>query len=147
MKKFKVVAASENKTVYFWIKIFDTHRELEIEAKRKDNERKYPKQTNRYYQESVGLCQKWESLYVENGMLYPYIGQILLTTDVKPNVVYHELVHAALWAYELLYGNKPLVNGPSDADWSMNDEENLAYLYGDVLSMMIAKLYRYKIWK
>jgi hypothetical protein len=77
----------------------------------------------------VGICHSWYSVYINpNGEEYEreWVNLIRLCREhLTPTIIAHEFAHAAQWIYSLDF--------PDDKEPMRSDNEEFAYLYGELL--------------
>ena len=86
----------------------------------------------------AGLCTRY---HIDGRELHGQtVATIYLSQDhLGAGVVSHEVTHAALHIYELVYGNNQLTTSNNLS------EENFAYTVGDLTSKIYKLLYKHKL--
>lgn len=95
------------------------------------------------FDETGGLYHPFEKYVRRNGKWKRTnnIGIVRFFLPVHPRVVYHEVLHAALWEYRLKHKRKCDFGREID-----KREEEMVHIYDQLLVMAIRKLYAQKIW-
>lgn len=91
------------------------------------------------FKECYGVSHRFERVRVDNDESDPHVSLIRLHKNfLRSGIIAHEVVHSALWIYELDNGK-----GPSMED--IEKEEEFCYIVGDLNARIINKLYEYKL--
>jgi len=122
---------------HFWVKIFKT--KADMRAYWQD----YDKRTGGVkegYDKAGGVTLAYRIFKTATtNKIEPEIGQILVSEEqMGGSTMGHELIHAALHAYEVIYKSRNIKN--------MEQEENFAYLFSDMHNELVNKMYDKKIW-
>lgn len=137
--------------MWFHVIVYPTTREM-IDAA---NEHTKETGEDMKYTGSAGVCHTYQRLKItEKGeeTLLNEIGTIRLAkTHLNTEVVSHEVLHAAMHLYRLLYGTEREYEGSShNADFGSGcnpQEENLCYLFGEMFRDMNLKLHNNNLWQ
>lgn len=151
MKTFKI--KSKQSKCYFKVIVYENIKQLRKDTKKYDALRKVKIKDNED-EEILGLCHSFERYKADKDGKFkrlPNIGIIRLAkTYLTTEIVAHEVVHAAMHNYRIDYGNEDIYNGTNgNANFGNNccdEEENFAYIYGELFRDITNKLYKYGLW-
>lgn len=135
IKKFKIFS-DKTPQVYFWVYVYENLDQLRDQASRFN--------PNENYDDCYGVCQPFKREIVkETGEIirHPNIGVIRILDKAGAEVSLHEIIHASLWNYRVCFG---------DANFGEEcsiDEENFAYICGQLYRSLVSKMYKFGIWK
>lgn len=148
LKKFKI--KSPQSDLWFWVIIYHTKKEMRKAAG--DHTEDTGERVD--FIRASGVCHTYERVRIApdgTEKILKEIGTIrLIKTELHTEVIAHEIVHAAMHLYRLLYGVENELDGSSHnasfGNGCNEDEENLAYLYGELFHCMNLKLHDHKLW-
>jgi hypothetical protein len=149
IKKFKIKSMQSDK--YFLVRIYPNVKELREAAV------KHSKKTGEnspLFKDTYGVCHTYERIKIKPDGAEEMINEIgtirLSNPNCRTGIVAHEVVHAAMHLYRLLYGVEHEYEGSThNADFGNGcneDEENFAYIYGELFHDMTKKLYKFDVW-
>lgn len=141
--KFKIHSCNDKR--FFWVVIHDNQDDFEKGATKYNT---ISGSDNDYqYQEIKGLFHPYQKYQIKGktDLINRFSNDIgiirLIKTKTQPHVVYHEVLHAAIWLYRINHRGKfSLGSGVTEK------EEEFCHLYDQLLSNMVSKLYELNFW-
>jgi len=118
--------------------VYETLAAMRAAATRYDNQtRSRRRRVRNGHKDTCGVCHRFEWLDPDTMESQPSCAIVRLAPPhLGAGIVAHELTHAATWIRHLHLGDAPMYDGREE-----DDEEEFAWLVGELVSTVVAAMY------